>query len=99
LVEQSEQLEMTMLDKEMAEERAEAAQAEAELEKEQRAQKEVELEVLKNDRTLGQGAIEGGDPSAKTSLDYIQLEKQNERLKDALVRFVKSTTSFCISLL
>jgi hypothetical protein len=30
----------------------------------------------------------GGDSNAKTSLAYIQLEKQNERLKEALIRWV-----------
>jgi hypothetical protein len=30
----------------------------------------------------------GGDSNAKTSLAYIQLEKQNERLKEALIRCV-----------
>lgn len=29
-----------------------------------------------------------GDSNAKTSLAYIQLEKQNERLKEALIRCV-----------
>ncbi|THH30239.1 hypothetical protein EUX98_g3963 [Antrodiella citrinella] len=77
-----EQLEMAMLDKEMAEERAEIAEAELEEHKEKLAMIEVELEVVR----------EGGDPEVgsenviKQSLAYIQLEKQNERLKEALIR-------------
>ncbi|EMD32620.1 hypothetical protein CERSUDRAFT_161581 [Gelatoporia subvermispora B] len=75
-----EQLEMAMLDKEMAEERAEAAEADLEEVKERLAVLEVEMEVLK------QGNEQGGDDAIKQSLAYIQLEKQNERLKEALIR-------------
>lgn len=75
-----EQLEMTMLDKEVAEERAEAAESELEELKEKLAVVEVELEVIK------QGASEGGDSNVAGSLAHIQLEKQNARLKEALIR-------------
>ncbi|KAH9982314.1 dynein associated protein-domain-containing protein [Lactifluus volemus] len=76
-----EQLEITMLDKEVAEERAEAAEAELEEMKEKLAVVEVELEVIK------EGASgEGGNSNVAGSLAYIQLEKQNTRLKEALVR-------------
>lgn len=87
----SEQLEMAMLDKEVAEERAEAAEADLEVEKELRAEKEVELSVFKQ-RSQGDVLAPGGDTaageegSAKTSLDYLQLERQVERLKEALIR-------------
>jgi len=50
--------------------------------KERLARVEVELGVMKEGGALG----EGGDSNAKTSLAYIQLEKQNERLKEALIR-------------
>jgi dynactin 1 len=96
-----EQLEITMLDKEVAEERAEAAEAELEEMKEKLAVVEVELEVIK------EGACEcavvcfiseidlckageGGNSNVAGSLAYIQLEKQNTRLKEALVRWVFS---------
>nr|GAT55786.1 predicted protein [Mycena chlorophos] len=90
ILDTQEQLEMTMLDKEVAEERAEAAEAELEDVKERLAIVEVELEVLKE----GEGEDEGGggeDPDrsmvkGKDSLAYVQLEKQNERLKEALLR-------------
>ncbi|KAF8273848.1 dynactin [Lactarius quietus] len=75
-----EQLEMVMLDKEVAEERAETAESEIEELKEKLAVVEVELDVIK------QGASEGGNSSVAGSLAYIQLEKQNARLKEALVR-------------
>ncbi|KAI6120904.1 dynein associated protein-domain-containing protein [Pisolithus croceorrhizus] len=77
-----EQLEMAMLDKEVAEEKAEIAQAELEETKERLARMEVELQVLKE----GGAAGDDGDPNIKTSLAYIQLEKHNERLKEALIR-------------
>lgn len=86
----SEQLEMAMLDKEVAEERAEAAEADLEAEKELRAEKEVELSVLKQrlegDVLAPGGGAAGEEGDAKSALDYIQLERQNERLKEALIR-------------
>ncbi|KAG1848525.1 dynein associated protein-domain-containing protein [Suillus subalutaceus] len=77
-----EQLEMAMLDKEVAEEKAELAEQELEEVKERLAHVEVELGVMKEGGALG----EDGDSNTKTSLAYIQLEKQNERLKEALIR-------------
>lgn len=85
LVEASEQLEMAMLDKEVAEERAEASEAEAEGLRERLAIVEVELKVVKDAATSG--GEEGGD-AARSSLAYVQLEKHNERLKEALIRHV-----------
>ena len=99
-IDAQEQLEMTMLDKEVAEEKAEIAQAELEEVKEKLAQMEVELQVLKDgggkyacqlkyDNTDGEIAIgEEDEANAKSSLAYIQLEKHNERLKEALIRYV-----------
>ncbi|KAL4247405.1 dynactin subunit family protein [Abortiporus biennis] len=82
IVDSQEQLEMAMLDKEMAEERAELAEADLEEVRERLAMVEVELQVLKEG-----GGVEGGNETAvKHSLAYIQLEKQNERLKEALIR-------------
>ncbi|KZV79203.1 hypothetical protein EXIGLDRAFT_632417 [Exidia glandulosa HHB12029] len=87
LVEAGEQLEMAMLDKEVAEERAEAAEAEMESLKEQLAIFEVELKVIKEAGDGGDGGDgEGGADPARTTLAYIQLERHNERLKEALVR-------------
>jgi dynactin 1 len=82
VVDAQEQLEMAMLDKEVAEERAEIAEGELDDLRERLAIAEVELEVMKEG---GEGG-EDGESNAKTSLAYIQLEKQNERLKEALIR-------------
>ncbi|EJD45781.1 hypothetical protein AURDEDRAFT_87692 [Auricularia subglabra TFB-10046 SS5] len=82
ITEAAEQLEMAMLDKEVAEERAEAAEAEVESLKEQLAVHVVELNVLKG---AAEGAEDGDDP-ARNTLAYIQLEQHNSRLKEALVR-------------
>ena len=85
-MELQDQLEMAMLDKEMAEERAEVAETELEEVKEKLAVIEVEVEVLRN----GDGSPEDGeqDANAKSSMAYIQLGKQNERLKEALMKWV-----------
>ncbi|GJJ08433.1 hypothetical protein Clacol_002649 [Clathrus columnatus] len=87
LMESNEQLEMAMLDKEIAEERAEIAETELEGVKERLAMVEVELNALKG------GLTEDGSDlpdSAKERLSYIRLEKQNERLKEALIKFAGS---------
>lgn len=78
-------LEMAMLDKEVAEERAELAEAELEELRERLAIAEVELEVLKEGEEE-EPKPEGEDDPGKSSLAYLQLEKQNERLKEALIR-------------
>ena len=46
-----------------------------------------------------QGEENGGDNAVKHSLAYIQLEKQNERLKEALIRYVdlcQTCDSICV---
>lgn len=94
VAELGDQLEMAALDREMAEERAEGAEADAESEKERRAELEVELGVFKQQAGSGSATSDGdegteveeGDTGAKTTMEYIQLEKQNERLKEALIR-------------
>ncbi|KAJ7449516.1 dynactin [Mycena latifolia] len=81
-----EQLEMAMLDKEVAEERA-AAEAELEEVMERLAVVEVELGVLKEGGAPGGDEEDAGNKSmsaGKDSLAYIQLEKHNDRLKEAL---------------
>ncbi|KAJ6604970.1 dynein associated protein-domain-containing protein [Mycena sp. CBHHK59/15] len=89
LLDSQEQLEMAMLDKEVAEERAEGAEAELEDVTERLAIVEVELGVLKEGGAKGDEEEEAGNKSmsaGKDSLAYIQLEKHNERLKEALLR-------------
>ncbi|KAF8610746.1 hypothetical protein BDV93DRAFT_517841 [Ceratobasidium sp. AG-I] len=91
-VESAEQLEMAMLDKEVAEERAEAAEAEVEALKERVAVLEVELQALKsggaNPNVDGSGPSGGEDDggTGKKAMDVIQLEKHNERMKEALIK-------------
>ncbi|SCZ96495.1 BZ3500_MvSof-1268-A1-R1_Chr8-2g10234 [Microbotryum saponariae] len=88
----NDQVEISLLDKEVAEERFDAVNVQLEAVKERAAELEVEVAVLReeNSKLEGEGAeavrqVEGGD-ATKTSLAYIQLEKQNLRLKDALLR-------------
>ncbi|KAG6865099.1 hypothetical protein C0991_005060 [Blastosporella zonata] len=80
LLDSQEQLEMAMLDKEVAEERAELVEAEVEELREKLAVLEVEIKVIRD------GGGEGDADTGKDSLAYIQLEKQNERLKEALIK-------------
>lgn len=78
-----EQLEMAMLDKEVAEERAEAAELEMEALKERVESLEVELESI---REGGVGEDGGEVDPVRTSIAYNQLEKHNDRLKEALIK-------------
>ncbi|KAG9015752.1 hypothetical protein FRB93_012317 [Tulasnella sp. JGI-2019a] len=87
--EQSEQLEMAMLDREVAEERAEVAESELEGEREAKAELEVELEVWRKVKVSADGSgADGGDDTSggRTEMAFRQLEKQNARLKEALIR-------------
>lgn len=87
--EQAEQIEMAMLDREVAEERAEVAEAELETEREGKAELEVELEVWRKGKVTSD--VEGGDDGSggRTEMAFKQLEKQNARLKEALIRSVR----------
>ncbi|KFP40132.1 Dynactin subunit 1 [Chlamydotis macqueenii] len=71
-------IEMATLDKEMAEERAESLQQEVDSLKEKVEYLTMDLEILKHE-------IEEGDGSAFV-YQVKQLEEQNARLKEALVR-------------
>jgi dynactin 1 len=84
LTEANEQLEMVMLDKEVAEERAEAAELELEDLKEKLAGAQDELTVLREASNGSGGGTDASD--GRFSLAYIQLERQNGRLKEALLR-------------
>jgi dynactin 1 len=83
--ENSEVLEMATLDREMAEERCEVLQLELDSLKERQEELVVENEYLKSENEefiRGAGVGEGGERTAGS----LQLERQNERLKEALVR-------------
>lgn len=83
--ENAEMLEMATLDREMAEERCEVLQLELDSLKERQEELVVENEYLKSENEefiRGAGVGEGGERTAGS----LQLERQNERLKEALVR-------------
>uniref|UniRef100_A0A4W5RCN9 Dynactin subunit 1 n=1 Tax=Hucho hucho TaxID=62062 RepID=A0A4W5RCN9_9TELE len=73
-------IEMATLDKEMAEERAESLQQEVESLKEKLDELTMDLEILKHE------IEEKGSDGAASSYHVKQLEEQNGRLKEALVR-------------
>ena len=93
---------MAALDREVAEEKAETAEAEVHKLTERVEELELELAVLKEENgELLQAKIHlskltpevaeyerpvSGLAEGKTSFAYLQLEKQNERLKEALMR-------------
>lgn len=95
----NDQLEMAALDREVAEERAEAAEAEVEKLNDKVQELELEVAILREENgKLRDRALHCADQSAeyerpvsglegeRTSLAYVQLEKHNERLKEALIR-------------
>ncbi|MFT7800337.1 dynactin subunit 1 isoform X3 [Arapaima gigas] len=73
-------IEMATLDKEMAEERAESLQQEVDSLKEKVEELTMDLEILKHE------IEEKGSDGAASSYHVKQLEEQNCRLKEALVR-------------
>ncbi|KAI9642843.1 hypothetical protein NHQ30_008577 [Ciborinia camelliae] len=76
-------LEMATLDREMAEETAEVLRTELDVLKQKTEELELEVEVLREENTEL-----GGEMSAeeKTSQSYLQMERKNERLTEALLR-------------
>ncbi|KAL7423292.1 hypothetical protein Q5752_002593 [Cryptotrichosporon argae] len=80
------QLEMATLDREVAEEKAEAADADAARLGEKIAELELEVAVLKEENAEYEKPIEQGVGVDRSSLAFVQLEKHNERLKEALIR-------------
>ncbi|GAO50839.1 hypothetical protein SAICODRAFT_51664 [Saitoella complicata NRRL Y-17804] len=82
-VDHDEIVEMATLDKEMAEEKCEVLTSELEILKEKLEELQLEVEVLREENGgMGRGTTE----EEKGSSGWIQMEKQNERLKEALVR-------------
>lgn len=80
LTELQEAVEMATLDKEMAEERLESLQQENDQLKDKLEEVTLDLEILKNE--VSEGGIEGAAASAQVK----QLEQQNSRLKEAIMR-------------
>ncbi|WWC88610.1 uncharacterized protein L201_003523 [Kwoniella dendrophila CBS 6074] len=79
------QLEMAALDREVAEEKAETAELEKEKLSERLEELEIEVAVLKEENAEYEKPISGLE-GERTSLAFVQLEKHNERLKEALIR-------------
>ncbi|XP_060825227.1 dynactin subunit 1-like isoform X1 [Bombus pascuorum] len=80
----AETVEMATLDKEMAEEKAETLQIELEQLKEKLEEQTLDLEILRtevSERTAG-----GGSAGGASSYETKQLEQQNNRLRETLVR-------------
>ncbi|KAK1889640.1 Dynactin subunit 1 [Dissostichus eleginoides] len=73
-------IEMATLDKEMAEERSESLQVEVDTLKEKVEELSMDLEILRHEIS------EKGSDGAASSYHVKQLEEQNSRLKEALVR-------------
>uniref|UniRef100_A0A9J2PEF4 CAP-Gly domain-containing protein n=1 Tax=Ascaris lumbricoides TaxID=6252 RepID=A0A9J2PEF4_ASCLU len=76
-----EQLELVTLDKEMAEERAEMLQAELDAQKERIQKLEMDLDILRTEMEQAGGVAPQGN-----SVQMKQLEQQNEKLREALVK-------------
>lgn len=76
-------LELATLDREMAEETAEVMKAELETLKEKTEELELELEILREENSE---YTKGMSPEEKASTNWIQMERNNERLRDALIR-------------
>ncbi|XP_039485865.1 dynactin subunit 1 [Drosophila santomea] len=84
-------VEMITLDKEMAEEKADTLQLELESSKERIEELQVDLELLRSEmQNKAESAIGnisgGGDSPGLSTYEFKQLEQQNIRLKETLVR-------------
>ncbi|XP_066277799.1 dynactin subunit 1-like isoform X30 [Branchiostoma lanceolatum] len=76
----TETIEIATLDKEMAEEKCEAQQLEIDQLREKLEEAQTDLELLKNEIATS------GTEGAATSFQVKQMEEQNNRLRDALVK-------------
>lgn len=76
-------LEMATLDREMAEETTEVLKTELEALKQKTEELELEVEVLREENAELGGEM---SPEEKTSQGWLQMERNNERLREALIR-------------
>ena len=76
-------MEMALLDKEMAEEMAEGLKAELDALRAHQEELELEVEVLREENTEFSKEM---SPEERTSAGWLQMEKENDRLRDALLR-------------
>lgn len=80
----AETVEMATLDKEMAEEKAETLQIELEQLREKLEEQTLDLEILRTE--VSDRAAGGGSTTGVSSYEMKQLEQQNNRLRETLVR-------------
>lgn len=76
-------MEMATLDKEMAEETAEGLKQQLDALREHQEELELELEVLRDENTEFSKEM---SPEERTSAGWLQMEKENDRLRNALLR-------------
>lgn len=84
MCELTENVELITLDKEMAEEKAETLQLELDLMKEKVEELTLDLSILREE--MKDRSVSGTDGAGITSYEYKQLEQQNARLRETLVR-------------
>ena len=84
----TDQAELSALDKEMAEEKLEATELALAESRDRVAEIEIELSVLKEERaeTAASTDLAEDDDPVREHAAFVQLERQNARLKDALVK-------------
>ncbi|ORZ00325.1 dynein associated protein-domain-containing protein [Syncephalastrum racemosum] len=91
--EMADNLEMMTLDKEVAEERAEALQIEVDELRDKIGEISVDLDILKREAdVLNRVPDSNGQDGEHTALEIVQLERHNERLREALLRLRDVTT-------
>jgi dynactin 1 len=76
-------MELAALDREMAEEKAEAAQAELDSVKQKLEELELEVEILKEEN---EELSKDMSPEERASQGWLQMQRENERLREALLR-------------
>ncbi|KAI1328065.1 dynein associated protein-domain-containing protein [Xylariaceae sp. FL0255] len=76
-------MELATLDREMAEETAEVLKVELEALKQKAEELELEVEVLREENTE---FSQGMSPEERASTGWLQMERNNERLREALIR-------------
>ncbi|KAI3320635.1 dynein associated protein-domain-containing protein [Xylariaceae sp. AK1471] len=77
-------MELATLDREMAEETAEVLKVELEALKQKAEELELEVEILREENTE---FSQGMSPEERASTGWLQMERNNERLREALIRF------------
>lgn len=82
-------VEMATLDREMAEEQTESLRAELDIVRGRAEELEMEVEILREENAELSGEM---TQEEKTSASWLQMEKQNERLRDALLRLRDMTS-------